>query len=107
MLKLCVYIPASHLEAVKQALFNAGGGRIGNYDCCAWQVLGAGQFKPLAGATPTLGHFGQIEQVNEYQVEMVLADECLKPVLAALKKAHPYEEPAFGVFQMLDVTLSG
>lgn len=105
MLKICVYIPASHLEAVKQAMFTAGAGRIGHYDCCAWQVLGRGQFRPLAGSAPALGQLGQLEVVDEYQVEMVLADEFLKPVLAALKKAHPYEEPAFGVFEMLDVTL--
>lgn len=106
MLKLHVYIPASHLEPVKQALFKAGAGRIGDYDCCAWQVLGQGQFRPLAGANPTIGQHGKLELVSEYQVEMVLDDENLKPVLMALKEAHPYEEPAFGVFQMLDVSLN-
>lgn len=48
--KLCFYVPVTHIEQVKQAMFAAGAGTIGNYDCCAWQVLGVGQFRPLAGS---------------------------------------------------------
>lgn len=101
MLRLSFYVPATDVEVVKQALFEAGAGRIGNYDCCAWQTLGTGQFRPLDGATPAVGQVGQVELVDEYRVEMVLAEDVIKPVLAALKRAHPYEEPAYGVFQML------
>lgn len=101
MLRLSFYVPATDVEVVKQALFEAGAGRIGNYDCCAWQTLGTGQFRPLDGATPAVGQVGQVELVDEYRVEMVLAEDVIKPVLAALKQAHPYEEPAYGVFQML------
>ena len=101
MLRLSFYVPATDVEAVKQALFEAGAGRIGNYDCCAWQTLGTGQFRPLDGAAPAVGHVGQVELVDEYRVEMVLAEDVIKPVIAALKQAHPYEEPAYGVFQML------
>lgn len=101
MLNLIFYVPANDVEAVKQALFDAGAGRIGHYDCCAWQTLGSGQFRPLDGAAPAVGHVGQVEFVDEYRVEMVLADDLIKPVIAALKRAHPYEEPAFGVYQIL------
>lgn len=104
MLKLCFYVPVEYAEAVKGALFNAGAGRIGHYDCCAWQTPGQGQFRALEGANPTLGVLGEIERVPEFQVEMVLEDVYLQPVIKALKQAHPYEEPAFGVFQMLDVS---
>jgi hypothetical protein len=88
---------------VKQALFEAGAGLIGNYDYCCWQVLGEGQFRPLDGASPALGEHGRVENVAEYRVEMVVTEALLKPVLHALKQAHPYEQPAYGVSQLLDV----
>ena len=59
MYKLCFYVPDSHVEAVKQAVFAAGGGRVGAYDSCAWQVLGQGQFRPLTGSQPFLGSQGE------------------------------------------------
>jgi len=77
MLKLCFYVPDSHLEAVKQAIFAAGGGRIGRYDSCCWQVQGLGQFRPLPGSQPHLGEQGSLEQVAEWRVELVLADEAI------------------------------
>jgi hypothetical protein len=95
MYKLTVYIPATHLEPVKEALFAAGAGRYANYDGCAWQVLGEGQFRPLAGSQPFLGTIGQVERVPEYRVEMVVADAAVADVVAALRRVHPYEEPAF------------
>ncbi|MDD5707383.1 MAG: NGG1p interacting factor NIF3 [Kiritimatiellae bacterium] len=95
MLKLTVYIPATHLEQVKRSLFEAGAGRYARYDCCSWQVLGEGQFRPLSGIAPFLGKTGEIEKVPEYRVEMLCAEECVEAVTAALRRAHPYEEPAF------------
>ena len=80
---------------MKLAVFAAGAGRLGNYDCCSWQVLGQGQFRPLSGSQPFIGEHGALEQVEEYRVEMVCADECLDDAIAALRDAHPYEEPAF------------
>ena len=100
MYKLGVYVPASHLEAVKTAMFKAGGGRIGNYDSCCWQSAGQGQFRPLAGSTPYLGQAGQVETVTEFRVEMVCEEALLKAVVAALRCAHPYEEPAFDVVRL-------
>ena len=95
MYKLTVYIPESHLEAVKDALFAAGAGRYAAYDRCCWQVLGQGQFRPLAGSAPFVGKTGVEERVPEYRVEMICADGAVTAVTAALRKVHPYEEPAF------------
>lgn len=103
MHKLVVYVPESHLEAVKSALFTAGAGRIGDYDSCAWQVLGQGQFRPLEGSQPYLGQQGQVEHVPEYRVELVCADEYIKHALTALRQAHPYEEPAYDVWRLLEL----
>jgi hypothetical protein len=100
MYKLCVFIPESHLAPVKQALFDAGAGRIGDYDCCAWQCLGSGQFRPLQGANPFIGATGEVETVSEYKVEMVCEDALIKDVITAMKQAHPYEEPAYDVWRL-------
>ena len=100
MYKLCVYVPTSHLEQVKQAMFDAGAGRIGDYDSCCWQVAGQGQFRPLAGADPFIGSQGTIETVEEYKVELVCEDALIVTVVAALKQAHPYEEPAYQVWKL-------
>ncbi len=103
MLKITFYVPASHLEAVKAAMFAAGAGRIGAYEACAWQVLGQGQFRPLAGSQPFIGEQGRIETVAEYRVEMVCADALGAAAIAALKSAHPYETPAYDVVRVLDL----
>jgi hypothetical protein len=102
MYKLCFYVPESHLDAVKQAVFAAGAGRIGAYDNCCWQVLGQGQFRPLAGSKPFLGSADAIETVHEYKVELVCADAVVAEVVRSLKQAHPYEEPAYQVWQLAE-----
>ncbi len=101
MYKLCFYVPESHLEAVKYAVFAAGAGRIGDYDSCCWQVAGNGQFRPLEGSEPYLGQQGSVEQVPEYRVEMVCESQHIKAVVAALLDAHPYEEPAWDVIALV------
>ena len=63
MYKICVYVPEKHVETVKRALFDAGAGRIGNYDSCCWQTDGIGQFRPLAGSNPAIGSQNVVEQV--------------------------------------------
>lgn len=100
MYKLCFYVPVSHVEAVKAAIFAAGAGRVGNYDSCAWQVLGEGQFRPLAGSNPFIGATGKSETVAEYKVETVCEDAVICAVVAALRAAHPYEEPAYQVWRL-------
>lgn len=97
LFKIEFYVPPSHLETVKAALFAAGAGRVGQYECCAWQTLGQGQYRPLDGSQPFAGEVGRIETVDEYKVELVCAAERLEAAVAALRAAHPYEEPAFSV----------
>lgn len=103
MYKLCFYVPESHLESVKQAVFDAGAGRMGDYEHCCWQVLGQGQFRPGVGADPFIGEPGKLERVAEYRVEMICEDDLIQPAVAALRQAHPYEEPAFDVWPLLEL----
>ena len=98
--KLCCYVPEAALDAVKDAVFAAGAGRQGRYDRCCWQVAGQGQFRPLAGSNPHLGSQGQVETVTEFRVEMLCPGECVAAVVAALRAAHPYEEPAFDLVRL-------
>jgi len=103
MYKICVYIPETHLQAVKDALFAAGAGRIGNYDSCCWQVLGEGQFRALEGSDPFIGQKGKVETVKEYKVELVCEDTLIKQAIAAMKKVHPYETPAYEVWKLENI----
>jgi len=103
MYKLCFFVPPSHVEEVKNAVFAAGAGRIGDYDNCSWQVLGQGQFRPLDGSQPFIGQTGEIEQVQEWKVELVVADELIAQVVVALKQSHPYETPAYEVWKLADL----
>ncbi len=100
MYKLVFYVPVEHCEQVKQAIFASGAGRIGNYDCCCWQVLGQGQFRPLSGSQAFIGEQGRLETVEEFRVELVCEDELIEQAVAKLKQAHPYEEPAYDVWQL-------
>ena len=93
--KLEFYVPETHAETVKQALFVAGGGRWGNYAECCWQATGTGQFRPLPGSEPFLGSTGALEQVTELKVDMLVDAAALPAVIAALLASHPYETPAF------------
>lgn len=95
MYSLVFYVPESHLEEVKEALFDVGAGAIGDYEACCWQVKGSGQFRPSASANPFIGQSGKLERVEEYRVEMVLKASLKEAVVSALKQAHPYEEVAY------------
>lgn len=100
--KWVVFVPAEHADAVREALFAAGAGSLRDYSHCSWSVLGTGQFLPGVAANPAIGAAGAVESVPEVRVE-VIAPVALRPqVLAAMRAAHPYEEPAFDV-----VTLAG
>lgn len=100
MYKICFYVPENAVELVKQAMFDAGAGQIGNYDSCCWQTNGIGQFRPLDNSKPYIGQQGKIETVTEYKVEMVCDDKNIKQAIAALIKQHPYEEPAYDVWKL-------
>ncbi|WP_410211324.1 NGG1p interacting factor NIF3 [Aquirhabdus sp.] len=100
MYKLTFYVPDTHVEVVKSAIFAMGAGRYGSYDCCCWQVQGQGQFRPLASSNPFLGEVGQLETVTEWRVETIVEDHDIHAVIEALKISHPYEMPAFDVVKI-------
>ncbi|WP_166269337.1 YqfO family protein [Marinobacter caseinilyticus] len=103
MYKLSYFVPETHLESTKEALFHVGAGQIGDYDSCAWQCLGQGQFRPLEGSQPHIGQHGSLETVSEYKVELVCDDDVIRRAVTALKLAHPYEEPAYDVYRLEDL----
>lgn len=103
MLKLIYYVSESHLESTKAAIFAAGAGGIGDYEHCAWQVLGLGQFKPVKAAQPFIGELNQLEQLPEWRVETIVPEAKASLVAQALKASHPYEEPAFEFIQLVDI----
>lgn len=96
---MCFYVPESHLELVKEALFDQGAGNFGQYDKACWQTLGTGQFRPLQGANPHIGKINQIETLSEYKVEIICPHDKIQQCIAALKLAHPYEVPAYHVIE--------
>lgn len=100
MYKLAFYVPQEDVEAVKEAVFATGAGRIGDYEACCFQTAGTGQFRPLAGADPHIGRVGDLARVEELKVELVCDDALIREAVAALRAAHPYEEPAFDVWRL-------
>jgi len=98
--KIAIHVPESHVEQVKQAAFDAGAGRQGKYEHCAFQWLGEGQFKPLAGSNPYSGEHNRLSRVAEYRVEMICQASYIKAAVAAIRDAHPYEEAAIDVWRL-------
>jgi hypothetical protein len=101
MYALVFFVPGTHLEEVKNALFAKGAGTMGNYDRCSFQVRGEGQFKPLAGSDPFIGSEDVVERVEEWRVEMIVSEQVVKEVIEALLAAHPYETPAYHLYPVL------
>ncbi|HEV7825465.1 MAG TPA: Nif3-like dinuclear metal center hexameric protein [Mycobacteriales bacterium] len=98
--KIVTFVPHADAGRLVDALAAAGAGAIGDYSRCAWTTTGTGTFRPEAGADPTIGTVGTVEEVGETRVEMVLPRERRGAVVAALRAAHPYEEPAFDVLEL-------
>jgi hypothetical protein len=100
--KLVVFVPESALEPVRDALFEAGAGRIGEYERCSWYTAGTGTFLGGEAADPSIGERGREERVPELRLETVFPAERQREVVAALRAAHPYEEPAFDVYELVE-----
>ena len=100
MRKLVVFVPPEALDAVREALFVAGAGRIGEYDRCSWYTEGTGTFLGGEGTNPAVGGRGVEERVPELRLETVFPEERQDEVVAALRAAHPYEEPAFDIYAL-------
>lgn len=98
--KLVVFVPAEALEDVREALFAAGAGRIGAYERCSWYGVGTGTFLGGEGAVPNIGEAGREERVLELRLETVYPAELENEVVRALRGAHPYEEPAFDLYEL-------
>ena len=99
--KWVIYVPREKAEAVQAAVFEAGAGHIGDYSHCSWSVTGIGQFLPHEGASPAVGSVGTVERAAEDRFEVVAPARARTAVLAAMRAAHPYEEPAFDIFALV------
>ncbi|MDO8552101.1 MAG: hypothetical protein Q7S01_01070 [bacterium] len=97
-LKIIVYVPLANADAVRKAIGYAGGGKIGNYSFCSFSSRGVGRFLPETGAHPATGEIGKLEQVEEERIEFVCEPELRAKVVEAIKRAHPYEEPAIDIW---------
>jgi hypothetical protein len=100
--KLVWFVPEDALDATRNAVFAAGAGRIGEYERCSWYAAGTGTFLGGEATLPSVGERGREERVPELRVETVVPADRLADVVAALVAAHPYEEPAYDVYPLLD-----
>ncbi len=102
LVKLVFTVPESHAELTRQAVGDAGGGAIGNYTHCSFSVKGIGRFVPRNGAHPAIGTVDTPEVVEEERVEITCEQANLPQIISALRKAHPYEEPAIDIYPLID-----
>lgn len=102
-LKLVWFVPREALDATRAAVFEAGAGRIGDYERCSWYTAGTGTFLAGEGADPSIGRVGREERVSELRVETVVPAERARDVVAALLAAHPYEEVAFELYPLAEL----
>jgi hypothetical protein len=100
--KLVVFVPEPALDAVRDAVFAAGAGRIGDYRRCSWYTTGTGTFQGGEATDPAIGERGREERVPELRLETVFPAERQAEVVAALRAAHPYEEPAFDIYELVE-----
>lgn len=104
LLKVITFVPQSHAEAVQRAMFTAGAGTLGNYDCCSYSSTGTGTFRAMNGANPFVGAVGEIHNESEIKIEVITPVAKKTAVIKAMIEAHPYEEPAFDIIQLTNST---
>ena len=102
MYKLSYFVPLEAKEKTKEALFDIGVGMFEQYENCAFETLGRGQFKPVGSANPYIGETDRLEYVEEYKVEMICRNDLIQKAVEVLKEAHPYEEVAYEVIRLED-----
>lgn len=100
--KLVIFTPLTHSDIVREALGNAGAGKIGNYDFCSFSTRGTGRFRGNEKASPAIGAALQYEAVEEEKIEVVVPRNILQEVIDAVKKVHPYEEVAYDIYPLED-----
>lgn len=103
LLKLVVYVPLSHAESVRNALFAAGCGAIGDYDSCSYNIVGEGTFRAGENSSPYCGEIGELHTEQEVRIETILPSYLKNRVLKALLAVHPYEEPAYDIYSLCNV----
>ncbi len=101
MYKLIFFVPINSATDVKDAIFSTGAGSLGNYSHCSFESKGVGQFKPLAGSSPSIGSIDEIERVDELKIEILCSENNIKEAIQSLKISHPYEEVAYEVYKVL------
>jgi hypothetical protein len=101
--KIVVTITENEADKLREAIGNAGGGKVGNYTHCSFSVKGTGRFLPIDGAQPSIGEVGQLEEVAEERIEITCDGEGVKAVIAAIRETHSYEEPAIDVYELAEL----
>jgi hypothetical protein len=102
--KVAVHVPATHTDVVRQAIGDAGGGRIGEYSHCTFTIRGTGSYKGSDSSNPFNGTAGQLEFPEEDRIEVTVKDVDLESVVAAIKSVHPYEEPTIDIYPLVEIT---
>ncbi len=100
--KLIVHSPLAHAQAIRNALGEVGAGSVGNYDFCSFTYTGIGRFRGNDKSKPAVGTPGQIEEVEEESIEIVMTEPVLRLAIQRLKEVHPYEEPFYEVYRLED-----
>ena len=100
MKKIVVYVPLSHADTVREAIGQAGGGKLGNYTFCSFSTKGIGRFVPSVGAKPFLGSVGKAQEVEEERIEVSCDETHVPAVVAAIQAVHPYEELALDIYPL-------
>ena len=101
--KVVITVPEDEADKLREAIGNAGGGKVGNYIHCSFSVKGIGRFLPVDGANPAIGKVGQSEEVVEERIEVSCDSDSLNTVIAAIRATHSYEEPAVDVYELRDI----
>lgn len=100
LFKIVITVPENEADELRKAIGNAGGGKVGNYIHCSFSVKGTGRFLPIQGANPAIGEVGKLEEVAEERIEITCDSEHVKAVVAAIREAHSYEEPAIDIYEL-------
>lgn len=102
LVKIAVYAPVTHADEIRKALMEAGAGHMGAYDACSFSVRGTGRFRPGKNANPFIGTRGELQEIEEERIETICEEKKLPNILKAIKKVHPYEEPAIDIYPLLN-----
>jgi len=101
--KFVVFVPLTHTDIIRQALGEAGAGKIGNYDFCSFSTHGVGRFRGNENSNPSIGKSGKYESIEEERIEVIIPRGILNTVIEKIKSVHPYEEVVFDVYSLENI----